>query len=205
MRELERKFSSEPAACTRLAIVGRGRLGRAFAGALPGSRFDVIGPLGRGADGAGADAVLLCVPDAEIARAAALIAPGPLVGHCSGATQHSTCWRRHEAFSLHPLMTVTTDGARVRRRRRSDRGQHSPRARARSTARVRARDASRADLRGRASHVSRGGVDRIELPDHDRGGGRAARRGGRSRPRDARPARARDGRELGSDSAPRAR
>ena len=30
----------------------------------------VLGPLGRGADGAGADVVLLCVPDAEIGAAA---------------------------------------------------------------------------------------------------------------------------------------
>ena len=33
-------------------------------------------PLGRGSDGAGADVVLLCVPDAEIAAAAAAVAPG---------------------------------------------------------------------------------------------------------------------------------
>jgi predicted short-subunit dehydrogenase-like oxidoreductase (DUF2520 family) len=70
----------------------------------------VIGPLGRGSDGAGFDAVLLCVPDAEIAAAAALIVPGPLVGHCSGATRLDVL-AGHEAFSLHPLMTVTADGA----------------------------------------------------------------------------------------------
>src|SRR5205823_2708945 len=64
------------------------------------------GPLGRGADGAGADAVLLCVPDHEIATAAAAVAPGRLVGHCSGATP-LTVLEPHEAFSLHPLMTVT--------------------------------------------------------------------------------------------------
>jgi predicted short-subunit dehydrogenase-like oxidoreductase (DUF2520 family) len=53
---------------------------------------------------------LLCVPDAEIAAAAALIVPGPLVGHCSGATRLDVL-AGHEAFSLHPLMTVTADGA----------------------------------------------------------------------------------------------
>lgn len=72
----------------------------------------MIGPLGRGADGAGADAVLLCVPDAEIADAAALIPPGRLVGHCSGATGLGPL-APHEAFSLHPLMTVTARGARL--------------------------------------------------------------------------------------------
>jgi predicted short-subunit dehydrogenase-like oxidoreductase (DUF2520 family) len=55
--------------------------------------------------------VLLCVPDAQIEAAAALIAPGPLVGHCSGATTLAPL-APHEAFSLHPLMTVTPEGAR---------------------------------------------------------------------------------------------
>jgi predicted short-subunit dehydrogenase-like oxidoreductase (DUF2520 family) len=49
--------------------------------------------------------VLLCVPDHEIAAAASLIAPGPLVAHCSGATGLDAL-APHEAFSLHPLMTV---------------------------------------------------------------------------------------------------
>jgi predicted short-subunit dehydrogenase-like oxidoreductase (DUF2520 family) len=96
---------------TRLALVGAGRLGNAFARALDGAcSIEPVGPLGRGADGAGCDAVLLCVPDAEIAAAAAAIAPGPLVGHCSGATGLEPL-APHEAFSLHPLMTVTADGA----------------------------------------------------------------------------------------------
>ena len=110
MRELERNPSSDTPARARLAIVGRGRLGTAFAGALSEAGYDVSGPLGRGADGVGTDAVLLCVPDAEIARAAAAVAPGPLVGHCSGATGLREL-TPHEAFSLHPLMTVTAEGA----------------------------------------------------------------------------------------------
>ncbi len=114
MREPERDSSSGISACVRLAIVGRGRLGSALAAALTAAGCDVIGPLGRGADGRcadgrAADAVLLCVPDAEIEAAAALIAPGPLVGHCSGATTLAPL-APHEAFSLHPLMTVTPDG-----------------------------------------------------------------------------------------------
>ncbi len=110
MRELERDSSSDAPSCRRLAVVGRGRLGTALARALRAGGYDVVGPLGRGADGEGADAVLLCVPDAEIGAAAALIAPGPLVGHCSGATSLDAL-APHEAFSLHPLMTVTADGA----------------------------------------------------------------------------------------------
>jgi predicted short-subunit dehydrogenase-like oxidoreductase (DUF2520 family) len=54
---------------------------------------------------------LLCVPDAEIEAAASLLTPGPLVGHCSGATTLAPL-APHEAFSLHPLMTVTPEGAR---------------------------------------------------------------------------------------------
>jgi predicted short-subunit dehydrogenase-like oxidoreductase (DUF2520 family) len=110
MRELERDSTSDNPACKRLAIVGQGRLGHALASALAQAGYDVSGPLGRGATGDGADVVLLCVPDSEIADAAALIAPGPLVGHCSGATGVDVL-AAHEAFSLHPLMTVTADGA----------------------------------------------------------------------------------------------
>jgi predicted short-subunit dehydrogenase-like oxidoreductase (DUF2520 family) len=110
MRELEREPSLDTPARARLAIVGRGRVGTALAGALTRAGYEVSGPLGRGADGLGADAVLLCVPDAEIAHAAAHIVPGPLVGHCSGATGLGEL-TPHEAFSLHPLMTVTAEGA----------------------------------------------------------------------------------------------
>ena len=96
MRELD----SSP-----LAIVGAGRLGTALAAALRAAGVSVEGPLGRGADGTGAGAVLLCVPDGQIAAAAATVTPGPLVGHCSGATTLAPL-TPHEAFSLHPLMTV---------------------------------------------------------------------------------------------------
>ncbi|HEY1510628.1 MAG TPA: DUF2520 domain-containing protein [Solirubrobacteraceae bacterium] len=110
MRELERESSSDIPACRRLAIVGRGRLGTALAGALGGTGFELLGPFGRGYDGADAEAVLLCVPDDQIAAAARLIASGPPVGHCSGATGLKAL-APHEAFSLHPLMTVTAQGA----------------------------------------------------------------------------------------------
>jgi predicted short-subunit dehydrogenase-like oxidoreductase (DUF2520 family) len=134
MRELERDSSRDEPDCTRLAIIGPGRLGTALAAAFRGvrddgsrddgirddsvrddggrRRYQVIGPLARGADGAGADAVLLCVPDQEIGTAAATIATGPAVGHCSGATGLDPLAQHVDAFSLHPLMTVTHGGAR---------------------------------------------------------------------------------------------
>src|SRR6202012_2695381 len=90
---------------------GRGRMGTPLVTVLRHTGHEVEGPLGRGADGAGAEAVLLCVPDAEIARAARCIAPGRLVGHCSGATPLDVL-APHEAFGLHPMMNVTGPGTR---------------------------------------------------------------------------------------------
>jgi predicted short-subunit dehydrogenase-like oxidoreductase (DUF2520 family) len=94
-----------------IAIVGAGRLGTALTAALEAAGCPVLGPLGRGGDVDGAGSVLLCVPDAAIAAAAAAIAPGPLVGHCSGVTGLGVL-EPHEGFSLHPLMTVPI-GARA--------------------------------------------------------------------------------------------
>lgn len=95
----------------RIAIVGAGRLGTALAGALTAAGVDIDGPLGRGdAPAADRDIVLLCVPDAQIEAAAAALAPGPAVGHCSAATTLDVL-APHLAFSLHPLMTVTLAGA----------------------------------------------------------------------------------------------
>jgi predicted short-subunit dehydrogenase-like oxidoreductase (DUF2520 family) len=85
-------------------------MGNALAEALAHGRYEIEGPLGRGANGDGADVVLLCVPDREIAGAAKLIAPGrAVVGHCSGLTPLDAL-APHERFSVHPLMTVA-DGA----------------------------------------------------------------------------------------------
>jgi predicted short-subunit dehydrogenase-like oxidoreductase (DUF2520 family) len=106
MRELERDLLSDDTALERVAVIGRGRLGSALAPALVDAGYDVTGPWPRGADGAGAAVVLLCVPDREIARAARIVAVGALVGHCSGATGLDVL-APHEAFSWHPLMTVT--------------------------------------------------------------------------------------------------
>jgi len=107
MRELDRIPSALPARC---AVVGAGRLGHALAVALRAAGVEVEGPLGRGAD-PDADAVLLCVPDGEIAAAAAALTPGRarFVGHCSGATTLDVL-AGHAAFSLHPLMTVPEAG-----------------------------------------------------------------------------------------------
>lgn len=112
MRELERRPSDIPPHVLCCAVVGAGRLGTALTAGLRAAGLEVEGPLGRGADPA-ADVVLLCVPDEQIAAAAARVSPGPLVGHCSGATSLEALGG-HEAFSLHPLMTVPDGGADLR-------------------------------------------------------------------------------------------
>jgi predicted short-subunit dehydrogenase-like oxidoreductase (DUF2520 family) len=92
-------------------IVGRGRMGEALASALANAGVPVRGPLGRGADGAGAALVLLCVPDREIASAAIAVRPGMLVGHVS-ASAPLELLAPHERFALHPLLSVVGAGAR---------------------------------------------------------------------------------------------
>lgn len=89
-------------------MIGDGRVGNALADGLRTAGLTVTGPLGRGATPPAADAILLCVPDGEIAAAASLIAPGVPLGHCSGATGLEVLAGR-DAFSLHPLMTVTAE------------------------------------------------------------------------------------------------
>ncbi|MDQ3881251.1 MAG: DUF2520 domain-containing protein, partial [Chloroflexota bacterium] len=110
MRELDRQ-TTDADLPSRCAVVGAGRMGTAMAAALGDAGFTVDGPLDRGTEAAGADIALLCVPDSEIGAASASIAPGRLVGHCSGATGLAPLGHE-QAFALHPLMTVTEDGAR---------------------------------------------------------------------------------------------
>ncbi|WP_336660446.1 DUF2520 domain-containing protein [Leucobacter sp. USHLN153] len=109
----------------RVQIVGKGRMGTALDHALRAAGAEVLPLAGREAGGAGSvgdgggspDVVLLAVPDAAIAEAAARIpakpasAGGPLVGHLSGATPLAPL-EPHEAFSLHPLLSATGPGTR---------------------------------------------------------------------------------------------
>ncbi|SJN09326.1 Ketopantoate reductase PanG [Leucobacter sp. 7(1)] len=89
-------------------------MGTALHAALRAAGSDVLPLAGRGADGrdrsgSAADLVLLAVPDAAIPAAAAAILPGPLVGHLSGMTGLGAL-APHEAFSMHPLLSVTGAG-----------------------------------------------------------------------------------------------
>ena len=98
MRELDPKSPHALPACS---VLGAGRLGTVLAAALsdaPALRRGEPVPQT-------AEVVLLCVPDGRIAEVAAGVVPGPLLGHCSGATGLDVFGER-EAFSLHPLMSV---------------------------------------------------------------------------------------------------
>ena len=94
-----------------ITILGRGRMGTALAAALRGAGADVRGPVGRGESVPDAEVVLLCVPDREIAAAAAAVSAGPLLGHVS-ASAPLDLLAPHERFSLHPLLSVVGAGAR---------------------------------------------------------------------------------------------
>jgi predicted short-subunit dehydrogenase-like oxidoreductase (DUF2520 family) len=85
----------------RISVVGPGRVGRAAALAFAAAGYAVAGPFGRGETVAPADIVLLCVPDREIAAAAAALRDrAPLIGHTSGATPLAGSGAD---FGLHPL------------------------------------------------------------------------------------------------------
>src|SRR3954469_2276014 len=120
MRELERTAAAEttvpaPLEVASIALVGRGRVGRTLAGALREAGYRVSA-LGRDERPAGADAILLCVPDAEIGAAARAVAgAAAYVGHTSGATPLSALEPAGgEAFGLHPLQTIPAGGADLR-------------------------------------------------------------------------------------------
>jgi predicted short-subunit dehydrogenase-like oxidoreductase (DUF2520 family) len=91
-----------------VGVVGAGRLGTALAAALARAGYPVEGPAARGEAPAGCEAIVLCVPDAEIPAAAATVAgAAPLVGHTSGATPLDALAPARGAgrFGLHPLQT----------------------------------------------------------------------------------------------------
>lgn len=94
-------------------IIGNGRAGGSFLGALGGHlRWDVLGVLGRDDDPShaaeGVDLVLLTVPDAAVEGVAASIGRNPeaVIAHCSGSLGLSPLaghWRR---AVLHPLASL---------------------------------------------------------------------------------------------------
>jgi len=80
-------------------VIGRGRVGAAVAARLAERGVTLADD--------GAEAIVLCVPDRAIAEVAAAIAPGPWIGHTSGATPLTALASHGRRFSLHPLQTFS--------------------------------------------------------------------------------------------------
>jgi predicted short-subunit dehydrogenase-like oxidoreductase (DUF2520 family) len=93
----------------RIAIVGRGRLGRSLAELWPATGHEVALIPGRGAPH-DVDLVVLAVPDGAVAEVAARIPPGPIVLHCAGALELDVLAPHAERGSLHPLMAFPGPG-----------------------------------------------------------------------------------------------
>ena len=116
MRELERDLNPDTPPCARLTVVGPGRVGKSIAAAARAAGIDVdlAGKDDHAEAAAGAECVLLCVPDDEIPGAAEVSAaadpPPRRVGHVSGASGLDTLAPAAESvietFSLHPLQTI---------------------------------------------------------------------------------------------------
>ena len=119
MRELERESHPDTPPCARLTIVGPGRVGKSLAAAAQaaGIEVDLAGRDDHAEAAAGAECILLCVPDDEIEAAAEVSAaadpPPRRVGHVSGASEldalAAAARAGAEAFSLHPLQTIPDD------------------------------------------------------------------------------------------------
>jgi predicted short-subunit dehydrogenase-like oxidoreductase (DUF2520 family) len=98
---------------TSLRIVGGGRAGSAFAGALGRIEgWSVEGVLGRGDDVAGAaesvDLLLLAVPDGAIAAVAAAVRPSPatVVAHVAGSLGLDVLAPHTRRAGIHPLVPL---------------------------------------------------------------------------------------------------
>jgi predicted short-subunit dehydrogenase-like oxidoreductase (DUF2520 family) len=89
---------------THVHVIGTGRAGGAIRGRLLQRGLTVTD--GRRPD-AGADLVLLCVPDQVISVVAAGLSIGPWVAHVSGATRLTALDPHERRFSVHPLQTLT--------------------------------------------------------------------------------------------------
>lgn len=87
-----------------IGLVGPGRLGRSLAQlwAEAGHRVDLRG---RGEAPPSGEVVVLAVPDRAIPEVAAALPVGPVVLHCSGASDVDVLDPHVRRGSLHPLMT----------------------------------------------------------------------------------------------------
>ena len=86
------------------SVVGAGRVGSAVHARLS-ERLPEARLTGRELACAGADLVVLCVPDRHVAEVARSLPQGPWVAHTSGATRLGSLEPHRRRFALHPLQT----------------------------------------------------------------------------------------------------
>ncbi len=97
---------------TSVRIVGGGRAGGSFEGALTAVGYEVAGVCHHGDDlrdaARGVDAVLIAVPDRAVAEIAAAIEPvvTTVVMHCSGSLGLDVLKSHPKRASIHPLVTL---------------------------------------------------------------------------------------------------
>ena len=168
-----------------MGIVGAGRVGTRSRARPSRRRRRGRGPAGRGERPARCDAIVLCVPDAEIAAAAEVVtAAAPLVGHTSGATPLPGA-RPTPAPGLRPppAPVLRPSGACASRRRRGRGGLDARGARVRHRARGAARHEAVRDRRRGPRRLPRRRLRGLELPGHARGRRRDDRAGAGLEPR----------------------
>jgi predicted short-subunit dehydrogenase-like oxidoreductase (DUF2520 family) len=105
----------------RVRIVGPGRAGGSLAGALAERGWEVLEPVRRGDDPAGAaagtDLVVVATPDAAVASVARAVrpVPGVAVVHLSGALGLDVLAPHERAGALHPLVALPSAEVGARR------------------------------------------------------------------------------------------
>jgi|DEB0MinimDraft_10_1074344.scaffolds.fasta_scaffold00122_15 predicted short-subunit dehydrogenase-like oxidoreductase (DUF2520 family) len=93
-------------------IIGSGRAGRSFAGAIDNlSGWDVVEMCGRGVDLTDAagdvDLLLIATPDESVAEVAATVTPGSaVVAHVAGSLGLDVLAGHHRVAALHPLTSL---------------------------------------------------------------------------------------------------
>lgn len=93
----------------RVRVVGAGRAGGSFAGALSDAGWSVeLVHHDHPDPGAGVDLVLVCVPDGAIAGLAAAwpVHPGAVVAHCAGSLGLDVLAPHPRVASVHPLVSL---------------------------------------------------------------------------------------------------
>jgi predicted short-subunit dehydrogenase-like oxidoreductase (DUF2520 family) len=105
----------------RATVIGGGRAGSAFAGALTRRGWTIVGVLGRDDDiaaaGAHSDLVLIATPDGAVAEVAKTIEPSgdTVVAHVAGVLALDVLAPHPRVASVHPLMSIPHGEAGIQR------------------------------------------------------------------------------------------